>query len=127
MAAASRQINAAFAGPAAAARAAGATAIGKQPVFGPYKMPILYDKGEVIHTVGQFIDKLRRVRPYTQNSTEFRCDPLGLAVYVAPHTFIKDGVPRTAIRVVAYDYNKTSPTPVLLDNARLIGTVEAML
>lgn len=84
---------------------------GKGPAMGPYKMPIIYGRnGKVTHMAGQYIDKLRGLRRYTNNCIELRCDPLGLAVYVAAVKQVKDGKVVAGIRVVAYDFDRVEPT-----------------
>jgi hypothetical protein len=84
---------------------------GKGLALGPYKMPIIYGgKGEPVHTAGKYIDQLRGVRRYTQNSIELRCDALGLAVYVCSENQVIEGKVIGAVRVVAYDFDKVEPT-----------------
>lgn len=79
---------------------------------GAYAMPIFYlPCGTVLHTAGQYIEPLRAKRKHTVNAVEFRCDALGLAVYVAGTVQIgEDNTDRRGVRVVVYDFDKTEAT-----------------
>lgn len=110
-AAVSRQINAAYTNvltkPVDALTSSSTSDV---QLYGPYRMPIIVENGVTIHTAGQYIDKLRRARKYTQNCIELRCDELGLVVYVAPYSKVEDGVHKTGVRVVQYDHDSMQPT-----------------
>lgn len=84
---------------------------GVGPAMGPYNQPIFYLASGVRHAAGGYINKLRPVRKYTRNAVEYRCDALGLAIYVSGLNQIKEnGVVLQGARVVAYDFDRLEPT-----------------
>ncbi|KKN85042.1 hypothetical protein LCGC14_0282110 [marine sediment metagenome] len=84
---------------------------GEGPSVGPYNMPISYTPtGKPIHMAGQFIDKLKELRRFAENSIELRCDALGLVVYVSGVNQVTSNTTVQGCRVVAYDFDKLEPT-----------------